>query len=269
MTGRYDEMFRRSLADPEGFWGEAAEAIDWERRWDRVLDDSRAPFTLWFAGGRLNTCWNALDRHVERGRGEQAGADLRQPRHRHDRRRSPTAQLRDEVARLAGALAGARRRQGRPRPHLHADGAGGGDGDARLRAHRRHPLRGVRRLRGARARDPHRRRQAQGDPLGLLRHRGRSGSFPTSRCSTPAIELATAKPAALRHPAAAAGARPTLVRGPRPRLGGARRRRRSPRPACRSRRPIRSTSSTPPAPPAFPRASCATMAATRWRCTGR
>ncbi|HEV3176815.1 MAG TPA: acetyl-coenzyme A synthetase N-terminal domain-containing protein, partial [Stellaceae bacterium] len=71
MTGRYEELFRRSLADPAGFWGEAAEAIDWERRWDSVLDDTRAPFCLWFKGGRLNTCWNALDRHVERGRAEQ------------------------------------------------------------------------------------------------------------------------------------------------------------------------------------------------------
>ncbi|HXA70378.1 MAG TPA: acetyl-coenzyme A synthetase N-terminal domain-containing protein, partial [Stellaceae bacterium] len=71
MTGQYETMFRRALADPAGFWGEAAEAIDWERRWDRVLDVSRAPFYLWFSGGRLNTCWNALDRHVERGRAEQ------------------------------------------------------------------------------------------------------------------------------------------------------------------------------------------------------
>ena len=50
---------------------EAAEAIDWEKRWDRVLDASRAPFYRWFRGGRLNTCHNALDRHVAAGRGEQ------------------------------------------------------------------------------------------------------------------------------------------------------------------------------------------------------
>ena len=48
MTRRYEEVYRRSLADPEGFWAEAAEAIDWERRWDQVLDRSRAPFYLWF-----------------------------------------------------------------------------------------------------------------------------------------------------------------------------------------------------------------------------
>ncbi|HVC54655.1 MAG TPA: AMP-binding protein, partial [Stellaceae bacterium] len=67
----YAEIYRRSLAEPEAFWAEAAEAIDWERRWDKVLDDSRPPFYRWFSGGRLNTCWNALDRHVAAGRGER------------------------------------------------------------------------------------------------------------------------------------------------------------------------------------------------------
>ena len=71
MKSQYDEAYARSLRDPEGFWGAAAEDIHWERRWDRVLDDSRPPFYRWFTGGVLNTCYNALDRHVERGRGEQ------------------------------------------------------------------------------------------------------------------------------------------------------------------------------------------------------
>src|SRR3954451_15737655 len=70
MTG-YPETYRCSLERPEEFWAEAAEAIDWERRWDRVLDASRPPFYRWFAGGRLNTCWNAVDRHVAAGRGER------------------------------------------------------------------------------------------------------------------------------------------------------------------------------------------------------
>jgi propionyl-CoA synthetase len=71
MTG-YAETYRRSLEQPGEFWAEAAEGIDWERRWDRVLDDSRPPFYRWFPGGRLNTCHNALDRHVRDGRGDQA-----------------------------------------------------------------------------------------------------------------------------------------------------------------------------------------------------
>ena len=105
MTGRYDEMFRRSLSDPEGFWGEAAEAIDWERRWDKVLDQSRPPFSLWFKGGRLNTCWNALDRHVERGRAQQTALIYDSPV-TGEIRKFTYRELRDRVAALAGALAG-------------------------------------------------------------------------------------------------------------------------------------------------------------------
>ncbi len=69
--GRYDEIYSHSLDDPEQFWGEAAEAIDWDEPWEQVLDASAAPFYRWFAGGRLNTCHNALDRHVAGGRGDQ------------------------------------------------------------------------------------------------------------------------------------------------------------------------------------------------------
>ncbi len=71
MSGRYDEVYSRSLRDPEGFWGEAAEDVHWFKRWDRVLDTSRAPFYRWFSGGEVNTCYNALDRHVEGGRADQ------------------------------------------------------------------------------------------------------------------------------------------------------------------------------------------------------
>ncbi|MEE8557286.1 MAG: acetyl-coenzyme A synthetase N-terminal domain-containing protein, partial [Myxococcota bacterium] len=69
--GSYEEVYRRSLRDPEGFWGEAAEDLRWSRRWDQVLDDSRSPFNAWFRGGQLNTCDNALDVHVEGGRADQ------------------------------------------------------------------------------------------------------------------------------------------------------------------------------------------------------
>ena len=99
----YRAIWERSLADPEEFWAEAAEALVWERRWDRVLDASRPPFYRWFAGGLLNTCWNAVDRHVAAGRGNQKAII-------HDSPVSGTirsltyAQLQDEVARCAGAL---------------------------------------------------------------------------------------------------------------------------------------------------------------------
>jgi len=67
----YNEIYAQSISDPETFWGEAAEEISWETRWERVLDNSRAPFYQWFAGGTLNTCYNAVDRHVADGYGEQ------------------------------------------------------------------------------------------------------------------------------------------------------------------------------------------------------
>jgi propionyl-CoA synthetase len=103
-VGRFDEVYRRSLDEPETFWAEAAAAIDWVEPWERVLDDSRAPFYRWFSGGRLNTCWNALDRHVERGRGGQAALVYDSPVT--DTRAVFTyRELRDGVARFAGSLA--------------------------------------------------------------------------------------------------------------------------------------------------------------------
>jgi propionyl-CoA synthetase len=101
--GRFDEIYRRSLAEPEQFWAEAAAGIDWDEPWEQVLDDSRAPFYRWFDGGRLNTCHNALDRHVEGGRGEQLALIYDSP----VTETSTTftyRELCDAVARFAGAL---------------------------------------------------------------------------------------------------------------------------------------------------------------------
>ena len=66
MTSRYEAAYRRSLADPEGFWAEAAEVVHWDRRWDNVLDDCRSAIHSLVRGRDVNTCYNALDRHVER-----------------------------------------------------------------------------------------------------------------------------------------------------------------------------------------------------------
>ena len=66
----YAELHRRSVEDPQGFWGELAEELHWYKRWDRVLDESKAPFYRWFVGGETNICYNAVDRHalgVKRG----------------------------------------------------------------------------------------------------------------------------------------------------------------------------------------------------------
>jgi len=99
----YQTLYRQSLDDPENFWGEVASGIDWSKPWDRVLDDSQAPYYQWFSGGELNTCHNALDRHCESGRGGQVALIYDSP---------VTSQvktftyfeLRDQVSRFAGAL---------------------------------------------------------------------------------------------------------------------------------------------------------------------
>ena len=86
-----------------GFWAEAAADIHWDKPWDKVLDESNAPFYRWFTGGRLNTCYNALDRHVENGRGDQVALIYDSPITDSQQTRSYTA-LRDETARFAGVL---------------------------------------------------------------------------------------------------------------------------------------------------------------------
>jgi propionyl-CoA synthetase len=63
--GAYRDAYEQSLADPDGFWGAAAAAIDWTRAPTRILDDDRPPFYRWYPDGELNTCHNALDRHVD------------------------------------------------------------------------------------------------------------------------------------------------------------------------------------------------------------
>jgi propionyl-CoA synthetase len=101
--GSFDQLYRRSLEDPEGFWAEAATQIDWFEPWQRVLDQSRPPFYRWFTDGRLNSCYNALDRHVERGRADQLALIYDSPVTETTASWSYRA-LRDEVARFAGAL---------------------------------------------------------------------------------------------------------------------------------------------------------------------
>ena len=103
MTAGYSETYRRSIEQPEEFWAEAAAAIDWERRWDRVLDDSRPLFYRWFAGARLNTCWNAVDRHVAAGRGDRVALIWNSPVTGHIEHFT-YRELRGEVGRLAGVL---------------------------------------------------------------------------------------------------------------------------------------------------------------------
>jgi propionyl-CoA synthetase len=99
----YADEYARSLADPRSFWAEQATAIDWYVRPETILDATRAPLYRWFAGGVLNTCYNALDRHVVRGRAEQP-ALIFHSAYSGTRRVYTYADLLERVAQLGGGL---------------------------------------------------------------------------------------------------------------------------------------------------------------------
>jgi acetyl-CoA synthetase len=61
----YEALYRRSITDREGFWAEEADKLDWYKKWDKVLDDSKKPFFKWFSGGKINIIQNAIDRHLK------------------------------------------------------------------------------------------------------------------------------------------------------------------------------------------------------------
>ena len=104
MANPYEIAHQQSIEDPDGFWGAAAEDCHWYKKWDKVLDDSNKPFYRWFSGGEMNTCYNAVDYHIENGRGDQYAVIYDSPvtdtitKYTYN-------QFRDEVARFAGALA--------------------------------------------------------------------------------------------------------------------------------------------------------------------
>ncbi|MFK7803745.1 MAG: propionyl-CoA synthetase [Anaerolineae bacterium] len=99
----YSTTYADWQADPVGFWEKAAEKIDWTKKWDQALDASQEPIYRWFQGGETNTCYNCLDRHVERGRADQAALIYDSPIT--GQIKSYTyRELRDEVAKLAGVI---------------------------------------------------------------------------------------------------------------------------------------------------------------------
>jgi propionyl-CoA synthetase len=104
MSG-YRDTFRASIDEPERFWAEQATAIDWYRPPTQVLDATNPPFYRWFPDGELNTCHNALDRHVDAGHGDRTALIYDSPVTGTVASYS-YAQLRDEVATFAGVLAG-------------------------------------------------------------------------------------------------------------------------------------------------------------------
>jgi propionyl-CoA synthetase len=104
MIKEYEIAHARSLEDPESFWADAAQEIHWYKKWHKVLDDSNKPFYRWFAGGEVNTCYNAIDRHVAGGRAEQTALIYDSPVTQ-TIKSFTFRELRDRVATCAGALA--------------------------------------------------------------------------------------------------------------------------------------------------------------------
>ncbi len=102
--GKYDAIFKRSIESPEEFWGEAAKGITWYKEPEKVLDDSNPPFYKWFPGGKMNTCYNAIDRHVENGKGDQVAIIYDSPV-TDTIRKITYKELLSEVSKFAGGLA--------------------------------------------------------------------------------------------------------------------------------------------------------------------
>ena len=99
----YKEVYDAWKTDPEAFWMNAAEAIDWDKKPSKALNDNNAPLFEWFTDGMVNTCWNAVDRHVEAGRGDQTAIIYDSPI-TGAKGKTTFAQLQTRVASLAGAL---------------------------------------------------------------------------------------------------------------------------------------------------------------------
>ena len=100
----YARIYKQSLSDPEAFWKKAAENIEWVQPFDQVLDDSDPPHFRWFVGGELNTCFNAVDVHVQNGLGDQL-ALVYDSAVTGNKKTFSFFELRDEVAHFAGVLA--------------------------------------------------------------------------------------------------------------------------------------------------------------------
>lgn len=104
IMGKFDEVFQRSVDNPEKFWAEAAKDITWYKEPEKVLDDSNPPFYKWFAGGKMNTCYNAVDRHVENGRADQTAIIYDSPV-TNTIKKITYKELQTKVAAFAGGLA--------------------------------------------------------------------------------------------------------------------------------------------------------------------
>ena len=158
-AAQYEEMYARSVADPDGFWAEQAKRIDWIKPPTRIKNTSFAYPDVsikWFEDGVLNVSANCIDRHLPT-RADQVAIIWEGDDPGTDGKTSPISELHDEVCRFANVLKAHGRQEGRPRHHLHADDPRGGVRDARLRAHRRGAFGDLRRLLAGLDRGPHQR----------------------------------------------------------------------------------------------------------------
>src|SRR5665647_2015720 len=103
MTGEYERAFHESVTQPERFWGAAAENIQWFQTYNRVLNNENPPFYRWFEGGIVNSCYNALDYHIENGLKDRLALIYDSPVTK-TKKRYTYGDLRDLVARCAGGL---------------------------------------------------------------------------------------------------------------------------------------------------------------------
>ena len=101
--GHYETLYQRSISDPEGFWAEQAQAIDWFQFPDTILSQDEHGLYRWYEGGMLNTCHLALDYHVANGRGDQTALIYDSPVTQ-TFQKFTYRELLDETARFAGAL---------------------------------------------------------------------------------------------------------------------------------------------------------------------
>ena len=103
MSDQYKKVFAESITNKEEFWSKAALDVRWTKKFDQALFEDKKPFYKWFKGGKINTCFNALDRHVEEGNGDRA-ALIFDSAMTNTKKRISYKELRDETAKLAGAL---------------------------------------------------------------------------------------------------------------------------------------------------------------------
>ena len=100
---KYQEAFNLSLSDPDKFWGNAADQVKWTKKYDKVVHCDEPPFYRWFKGGKINTCYNALDRHVDEGNGDRT-ALIFDSAMTNTKKKYSYKELRDKTAKLAGGL---------------------------------------------------------------------------------------------------------------------------------------------------------------------